>query len=98
LVFAQRAVQPRLGGRKLFHILGRELEYAGVKIGRDRFFEVLREKSLPPERLAGAPKTTNSWHSLPVFRNMVKDMAPTAPNQGRGRPWGRVASALCASQ
>jgi hypothetical protein len=34
---AERAVQPRLGGRKLFHILGPELEKAGVNIGRDRF-------------------------------------------------------------
>jgi transposase InsO family protein len=81
LVLAQRAVQPRLGGRKLFHILGPELEYAGAKTGRDRFFEVLREKSLLLERLAGVPKTTNSRHSLPVFRNLVKGMELVLPNQ-----------------
>jgi transposase InsO family protein len=74
-------VQPRLGGRKLFHLLGPELARARVKLGRERFFEVLREKSLLLERLAGAPKTTNSRHSLPVFRNRVKDMVLTAPNQ-----------------
>jgi hypothetical protein len=55
LVLAQRAVQPRLGGRKLFHILGPEPAHAGVKLGRDRFFEILREKSLLSGRLAGAP-------------------------------------------
>jgi hypothetical protein len=60
LVRAERAVQPRLGGRKLYHILGSELE----KAGRDRFFAVLREKSLMLERLPGMPKTTNSRHSL----------------------------------
>jgi transposase InsO family protein len=81
LVRAERAVQPRLGGRKLYHILGPELEYAGVKIGRDRFFEVLRERSLLLERLPGIPKTTNSRHSLPVFHNLVKDLVLTAPNQ-----------------
>jgi transposase InsO family protein len=81
LVRAQRAAQPRLGGRKLFHILEPELAYAGARIGRDRFFEVLREKSLLVERLAGVPKTTNSRHSLPVFHNLVKDMKMTAPNQ-----------------
>jgi transposase InsO family protein len=42
---------------------------------------VLREKPLLLERLAGAPKTTNWRHSLPVFRNRVKDMVLTAPNQ-----------------
>jgi hypothetical protein len=36
LVQAERAVQPRLGGRKLFHIVGPELAEAGVKIGRER--------------------------------------------------------------
>ncbi|MDR0375642.1 MAG: hypothetical protein LBH85_07960 [Treponema sp.] len=36
-----------------------------------------------PERLAGAPRTTNSRRSLPVFRNRVKDMVLTAPNQAR---------------
>jgi transposase InsO family protein len=81
LVLAQRAVQPMLGGGKLFHILKPALAEAGVRIGRDRFFEVLREKGLLLERLPGAPKTTNSRHSLPVFRNMVKDMTLMAPNQ-----------------
>jgi transposase InsO family protein len=81
LVRGERAVQPRLGGRKLFHILGPELVREGVKIGRDRFFGVLREKGLLLERLPCCPKTTNSRHSLPVFHNLVKDMELTGPNQ-----------------
>jgi transposase InsO family protein len=81
LVRAERAVQPRLGGKKLFHILRQKLADAGVKIGRDRFFAVLREKSLLLERLPGRPKTTDSRHSLPVFRNLVKDMTLGGPNQ-----------------
>jgi transposase InsO family protein len=81
MVRGERAVQPRLGGKKLFHILGPKLACEGVKIGRDRFFEVLREKSLLLERLPCCPKTTNSRHSLPVFHNLVKDMTLTCPNQ-----------------
>jgi transposase InsO family protein len=81
LVRGERAVQPRLGGKKLFHILGPKLACLGVKIGRDRFFDVLREKSLLLERLPCCPKTTNSRHSLPVFHNLVKDMTLTGPNQ-----------------
>ena len=42
---------------------------------------MLREKSLLLERLPGAPKTTNSRHSLPVFHNLVKDMELDGPNQ-----------------
>jgi hypothetical protein len=44
LVLAERVSRPRLGDRKLFPILGAKLEEAGVKIGRDRFFEALGKK------------------------------------------------------
>jgi len=81
LVRAERAVQPRLGGKKLHRLLKPELEKAGVRIGRDRFFEVLGERGLLLERLPKAPRTTNSRHSLPVFRNLLADMEPTGPNQ-----------------
>ena len=74
LVRRERAIQPRPGGRKLFHLLRAELAENGVKLGRDRFFSVLRENSLLLERLTSfAPKTTNSRHSLPVFHNLVKE-------------------------
>ena len=81
LVRAERASQPRLGGRKLYFMLKSELKDAGVLIGRDRFFEVLRTKDLLLEPLPKVPYTTNSRHSLPVFRNMIKDIEVTGPNQ-----------------
>ena len=78
----ERAIQPRLGGRKLFHLLRAELVEHGVKLGRDRFFDVLRENSLLLEKLPSfAPKTTNSRHSLPVFHNLVKGMTLSGRNQ-----------------
>ena len=82
LVRRERALQPRLGGRKLLHILRPELAGYGIKLGRDRFFNVLREKSLLLEKQPSfTPKTTNSRHSLPVFHNLVKDMTLTGRNQ-----------------
>ena len=81
LVRAERAVQPRLGGKKLHRLLKPELEKAGVRIGRDRFFEVLGERGLLLEALPKAPGTTNSRHSLPVFRNLLADMELSGPNQ-----------------
>src|SRR5512137_1199046 len=41
LVRLERQLQPRLGGRKLRFLLAGQLARAGVKVGRDRFFEVL---------------------------------------------------------
>lgn len=81
LVRAERAMQPRLGGKKLYVVLKSKLEEAGVKIGRDGFFKVLGEQGLLLEALPKAPRTTNSHHSLPVFRNLVRDMELKGPNQ-----------------
>jgi transposase InsO family protein len=81
LVEAERALQPRLGGLKLHSMLKDELSCAGVSLGRDRFFEVLKNQALLLEPLPKAPRTTNSRHSLPVFSNQVKDLELTGPHQ-----------------
>lgn len=81
LVKEQRRAQPRIGSRKLLHMLQGELAEAGVRIGRDRFIELLGSRDLLVERKRVWPKTTNSRHSLPVFRNLLKEREPTAPNQ-----------------
>ncbi len=81
LVTAERAIQPRLGGKKLYYMLKSKLLEDGVQLGRDRFFEVLKEKGLLLERLPKAPRTTNSRHSLPVFVNQLEDMKLTGFNQ-----------------
>ena len=81
LVQAERAVQPRLGGLKLHSMLGEQLSAEGAGMGRDRFFEVLRNQALLLEPLPKAPRTTNSSHNLPVFTNLVKGYELTGPNQ-----------------
>ncbi len=81
LVLSERAIQPRLGGRKLHIILRPELENAGLYIGRDRFFEVLKNTGLLLKRLPKAPHTTNSRHNLPVFTNLIQNFDLIASNQ-----------------
>ena len=81
LVKAERAVQPRLGGKKLYVVLKSRLDEADVRIGRDRFFKVLGEKGLLLDPLPKAPRTTNSRHYLPVFTNQFKGMNLTEPNE-----------------
>jgi putative transposase len=78
----ERELQPRLGGRKLYKMLEPELAAAGVQIGRDRFFEVLRGAHLllEPKR-ALYPCTTYSGHNLPVFTNQIKELKLTGANQ-----------------
>ena len=80
LVQRERRLQPRLGTRKLHYLLKSELEEAGVRIGRDRMFEELRKRDLLLEPIpAPYPHTTQSYHNLPVFRNVIKDKELKAP-------------------
>jgi transposase InsO family protein len=81
MVLRERHQQPRLGVRKLHHILRDELEEARAFVGRDRMFEILRDRGLLLEPLPKSPRTTNSRHSLPVFMNLAADVETTGPNQ-----------------
>jgi putative transposase len=82
LVRQERAVQPRLGGRKLRVLIGAELTQAGVRIGRDRFFEVLGKAGLLLEpKPSQTPRTTQSYHLLPVFINLIKVREIKGPNE-----------------
>lgn len=82
LVRLERQLQPRLGTRKLRVLLAKPLAEAGVRLGRDRFFEVLRGQGLLlTRRRSERPRTTHSQHSLPVFRNLVKGREVVRPNE-----------------
>jgi len=82
LARAERAHQPRLGVRKLYHLIGVELRAAGVKMGRDRLFEELRKAGLLVERkLSPWPKTTHFNPALPVFKNLIKRCVVSGRNQ-----------------
>lgn len=81
LVKRERQVQPRLGGRKLRYLLKADMAEAGVDLGRDRFFELLAENDLLVTPKPGTPRTTNSRHYLPVFRNLLTGKTLTGPNQ-----------------
>jgi putative transposase len=82
LVRAEREHQPRLGVRKLYHLIAPELKAAGVKLGRDRLFATLRQAGyLVPRKPAEWPKTTQWDRSLPVFKNLVQGRWWTGPNQ-----------------
>jgi transposase InsO family protein len=82
LVQQERAVQPRLGGRKLLVVLRAELAQAGVNLGRDEFFRILRTRGLLLERRPAAfPHTTQYRAYLPVFTNLVRGVVEDGPHQ-----------------
>lgn len=67
-----RARQPRIGTRKLHHLIEPKLQAAGIDMGRDRLFDVLREaRLLVPQRRA-YHKTTDSHHRFRKHPNLLK--------------------------
>lgn len=73
LVQERRMRQPRLGTRKLHHLLREPLQQAGAALGRDAMFDVLRNaRMLVPTRRA-YHKTTHSHHRFRRHPNLIKE-------------------------
>ncbi len=72
LVRDRRVRQPRLGTRKLHHVLREPLARSGIELGRDALFDVLRNARLlvPPKR--AYHKTTDSHHRFRRHPNLLK--------------------------
>lgn len=85
LVIDVRLRQPRIGTRKLHHLLGCPFEAAGIKLGRDGLFDVLRRARLLVAPRRAYHKTTDSHHRFYRHPNLLKDgpeqIVPTGPEQ-----------------
>ena len=81
LVRKERELQSRVGTRKLHKELCGAFLQTGLKVGRDRLFDILRTHKMLVKRKKASCKTTNSYHHFYKYNNLVKDMEVTAPNQ-----------------
>lgn len=72
---------PRLGTRKLYHLLQPRLRAAGIKLGRDGLFDYLRRQRLLIQRQRCYTKTTFSKHWMKKYPNLLKEQVVTRPEQ-----------------
>jgi putative transposase len=77
LVRSVRLRQPRLGARKLHHLLKQPLHQANVSLGRDALLDVLREAHMLVQPRRAYHKTTDSHHRFRRHPNLLKE----GPNQ-----------------
>ena len=63
---------PRLGGRKLYFMLKPRLDAQGIKLGRDGFFDYLREHCMLVPPLKRYTKTTHSKHWMKKHPNRLE--------------------------
>lgn len=76
-----RATLPRLGTRKLYHLLKPALKKASIAIGRDSLFSLLRQEGLLVVKKKRYCKTTDSKHWMHKYPDLRKDLKPIRPEQ-----------------
>lgn len=76
-----RRFMPRLGARKLYHLIKPELEESGIKLGRDGLFEYLREADLLVKPKRSYTKTTFSKHWMRKHPNLLQGVTVDRPEQ-----------------
>jgi transposase InsO family protein len=81
MVKEERKIQSRVGGRKLHEALTPSFIEANLKIGRDYLFDILREHDMLVKPKKSTCRTTFSHHRFYTYKNLVKGMVVTRPNQ-----------------
>jgi putative transposase len=77
-----RKAQKRIGTRKLLIMMRVFMQQHTIGIGRDAFFEILRNQGLLiRRRKRSKPQTTFSNHWLRKYQNLIVGFVPNAPDQ-----------------
>lgn len=69
----KRKILPRIGTRKLYHLLKEEFAEEEVKVGRDKLFKMLKEQNMLIKKKHSYKVTTNSRHWMKKYPNLLKE-------------------------
>lgn len=81
IVILIRREMPFLGLRKLYHILEPELAEKGVKMGRDKLYDLLLRNGLMLKPSRRFHLTTYSNHQLRYYPNLIRKLTPETSDQ-----------------
>ena len=76
-----RSIMPKLGTRKLYHLLQEQLQQQQIKVGRDALFAYLKQENMLIKPTRKYTKTTDSKHWLKKYPNLYKDLVVDRPEQ-----------------
>jgi putative transposase len=71
----------RMGTRKLYGLLEPMMLEHQIKLGRDALFDLLANHNLLVRKRRKSVKTTNSFHWLRKYPNLIKDYLPNNSNE-----------------
>jgi transposase InsO family protein len=81
LVRELRAAHPKMGVRKLHHLLCDDFTRLGIKLGRDGLFDLLSAYNMLIVKRKRRVRTTYSYHRFRKYPNLIKEVIPAAANQ-----------------
>jgi transposase InsO family protein len=81
MVLDIRKDHPRMGTRKIYHLIKPDLEGANIKMGRDALFNLMDATNLKVAKRKRRYITTNSNHVFKRYPNLIKGVRPDGPNQ-----------------
>lgn len=81
LVREIRQEMPRIGTQKLHHMLQSDFAAHNIKLGRDKFYELLEQHGYLLRYRKRKPYTTDSSHRFKKYPNLIRDMLLSASGQ-----------------
>jgi putative transposase len=81
LVEEIRQEMPRIGTQKLHYMLGGKFNEHGIKLGRDKFYDLLERHGYLLRYRRRKPYTTDSRHRFKKYPNLIRDLLLTASGQ-----------------
>ncbi len=76
-----RSAHRRMGTRKLYEMLQPFMQEHAIKMGRDTLFNLLSANHLLVRKRKRRIQTTNSYHWLRKYPNIIRSFIPTGINQ-----------------
>lgn len=81
LIINIRSQLPKLGARKIYHLIEDDLRELGIKLGRDKLYDFMRSEGLLVPKRKKYHKTTNSRHWMKRYPNIIKEIDVNHPEQ-----------------
>ncbi len=81
LIKKKREIWKRGSGRNLHQSLRKEFKARDIKIGRDKFFDLLRDNHLLIKSKRFRTKTTCSYHHFNRYKNLIENAVPLRSNE-----------------
>jgi transposase InsO family protein len=81
MVFNIKKEHPRMGTRKVYHVIKPDLVQANIKMGRDALFDLVAANNLQVTKRKRRYITTDSNHVFKRYPNLIRAKEPAEANQ-----------------